>query len=110
MTKKETNPGMIEPGKPINTKALMNEYAINDDIFSTESDKVKLTKEALWQLSETDRLLICLYSEIQSLRKLGELLGVSRTTAYLQIKEIKERIKQYVTEHSTHSGDTGNNN
>lgn len=96
--------------RPIDTKALMKEYAINDDIFSTESDKVRLTKEALWQLNDTDRLLICLYSEIQSLRKLGELLGVSRTTAYLQIKTIKERIKQYVAEHSTDSGNNDHNN
>lgn len=96
--------------KPIDTKALMNEYAKNEDIFSEESEKVRLTKEALWQLSDTDRLLICLYSEIQSLRKLGELLGVSRTTAYLQIKQIKERIKQYVAEHTTDSGHTDYNN
>ncbi len=87
--------------KPIDTKALLNEYAKNEDIFSGESEKVRLVKEALWQLSDTDRLLMCLYSEIQSLRKLGELLGVSRTTAYLQIKQIRERIKQYVAEHTT---------
>lgn len=96
--------------KPIDTRALMNEYRVNDDIFSEESEKVRLTKQALWNLSETDRLLICLYSEIQSLRKLGELLGVSRTTAYLQIKIIKEKIKEYVVEHSSHSGNTCNNN
>ena len=96
--------------KPIDTKALMNEYKVNDDIFSEESEKVRLTKEALWQLSDTDRLLICLYSEIQSLRKLGELLGVSRTTAYLQIKQIKERIKQYVAEHTTDSVIHNDNN
>lgn len=95
--------------KPIDTKALISQYKEDNDIFSEESDKVRLTKQALWQLSDTDRLLICLYSEIQSLRKLGELLGVSRTTAYLQIKEIKEKIKQYVAEHSTYSGHTGNN-
>lgn len=93
--------------KPIDTKALISQYKPDNDIFSEESEKVRLTKEALWQLPDTDRLLICLYSEIQSLRKLGELLGVSRTTAYLQIKEIKEQIKKYVAEHSTHSGHTG---
>lgn len=96
--------------KPIDTKALMNEYKVNDDIFSEESEKVRLTKEALWQLSDTDRLLICLYAEIQSLRKLGELLGVSRTTAYLQIKQIKERIKEYVAEHTTDNINPGNHN
>lgn len=96
--------------KPIDTKALVNEYAKNEDIFSDESEKVRLTKEALWQLSDTDRLLICLYAEIQSLRKLGELLGVSRTTAYLQIKQIKERIKDYVDEHTTDSIMHNNNN
>ena len=92
--------------KPIDTKALVNEYAKNEDIFSEESEKVRLTKEALWELSDTDRLLICLYSEIQSLRKLGELLGVSRTTAYLQIKQIKE----YVAEHTTDSINHNDNN
>ena len=96
--------------KPIDTKALLNEYRINNDIFSEETDKVRLTKEALWQLNETDRLLICLYSEIQSLRKLGQLLGVSRTTAYLQIKQIKEQIKEYVAKHTTDSGNTGYHN
>ncbi len=96
--------------KPIDTKALMGEYAKNEDIFSEESEKVRLTKEALWDLSPTDRLLICLYSEIQSLRKLGELLGVSRTTAYLQIKRIKEKIRNYVAEHTTDSDNPGDNN
>ena len=96
--------------KPIDTKALMNEYRENKDIFSEESEKLRLAKEALWQLPETDRLLMCLYSEIQSLRKLGELLGVSRTTAYLQIKEIKEKIKNYVDEHLSVGGDNNDNN
>lgn len=102
----EENP---QKNRPIDTKALLKEYAINNDIFSTESDRLKYTKEALWKLSETDRLLICLYAEIQSLRKLGELLGVSRTTAYLQIKQIKEKIKNYVdnrTKLTVDSGDT----
>ena len=94
---------MSDLTKPINTKELLKDYEINDDIFSEESDKVRLVKEALWKLSDTDRLLILLYAEIQSLRKLGEMLGVSRTTAYLQIKIIKEKIKEYVAEHSTDS-------
>lgn len=96
--------------KPINTKELMKEYAINDDIFSNESDKVKYTKEALWKLSETDRLLICLYCEIGSLRKLGDILGVSRTTAYIAIKTIKAKMVKYVDEHLSHSSDNGTHN
>lgn len=96
--------------KPIDTRALMNQYLPNNDIFSEESEKLRLTKKALWQLSETDRLLICLYAEIQSLRKLGELLGVSRTTAYLQIKQIKERIKAYVLANTTDSDSDNDNN
>lgn len=96
--------------KPINTKALMNEYAEDKDMFSEESDKVKYTKEALWKLSETDRLLIVLYCEIGSLRKLGEILGVSRTTAYMAIKSIKQRIQEYVRQHTTNSPDNGDNN
>lgn len=96
--------------KPIHTKELMNEYALNTDMFSNESDKVRLTKQALWSLSETDRLLIILYCEIGSLRKLGDLLGVSRTTAFAAVKSIKAKMQKYVAEHSTHSGNPGNHN
>lgn len=78
----------------------MEQYRPDDDIFNDEPEKVRLTKEAIFEcLSETDRLLICLYAEIGSLRKLGELLGVSRTTAYFQIKEIKKKVKDYVKSH-----------
>lgn len=96
--------------KPINTKELLAEYAPDTDMFSEESDKVRYTKEAIWKLSETDRLLIVLYCEIGSLRKLGEILGVSRTTAYLAIKNIKKKIQNYVVEHTTNSGHPSNNN
>ena len=96
--------------KPINAKELMADYKKNDDIFSTESEKVRLTKEALWNLSETDRLLIVLYCEIGSLRKLGDILGVSRTTAFAAVKSIKLKMQKYVAEHSTNSNSNRNNN
>lgn len=84
----------------MNTKELMLQYKPDDDIMCEEDDYVHLAKEALWQLPEPDRLCMILYIEIQSLRKLGELLGVSRTTAYFQIKRIKQQILDYVNSHS----------
>ena len=88
----------------------MADYAKNNDIFSGESDKVRFTKEALWNLSETDRLLIILYCEIGSLRKLGDILGVSRTTAYLAIKSIKAKMQKYVAQRMANSNNPGHNN
>lgn len=93
--------------KPVKTKDLLNDYKEDKSMWNDESDKVRLTKEALWKLSETDRLLIVLYCEIGSLRKLGEMLGVSRTTAYGAIKSIKSKMKKYVDERlSAGSGDS----
>lgn len=84
----------------MNTKELMSEYKYDDDILCEDDERTRLTKQALWKLSEPDRLLIILYAEIQSLRKLGELLGISRTTAYFAIKRIRQEIVDYVNSHS----------
>ena len=74
----------------------MKDYAYDDDIMCDDDERTRLTKQALWKLPEPERLLIVLYAEIQSLRKLGELLGISRTTAYFAIKRIRQEIKDYV--------------
>lgn len=79
-------------------KKVMKDYEPKEDIWSEDDCRTYLTKKAVWELPEPDRLIIVLYSELGSLRKLGEKLGVSRTTCYLYIKRIKASIAKYVEE------------
>jgi DNA-directed RNA polymerase specialized sigma subunit len=71
---------------------IMNDYKPNYSIFSEDEHKMFLIKKALLKLSEADRIIFILYAELGSLRKTGKALGVSHTTAYKQIKMIKEQI------------------
>lgn len=75
-----------------NIKELINEYKPNYDIFCDDDEQMTAIKEAVQNLPDADRIIFILYCESGSLREVGKMLGVSHTTVYKTIKQIKKQI------------------
>ena len=75
---------------------MLEDYEPPKDILFCEEDERTLkVKDILFnKLDVTERNVIILYAELGSLRKLGTELGVSASSAYLKVKQIKEKIKE----------------
>lgn len=75
-----------------NIKELLDEYKPDNNIFTEDDDMMIKMKQSVQNLSDADRIIFILYCESGSLREVGKILGVSHTTVFKQIKEIKQRI------------------
>ena len=83
---------------------VIAEYAEDDDVFNEEKPITKHLKYIIFnKLDEVDRRVILLYAELQSLRKLGKILGVSASSAYIKIRQIKDKIKDALDKSNTDS-------
>lgn len=78
----------------IDIEEILDDYRPNDDdIFNEDTEEMKKLKHIIYNdLDEVDRRVILLYAELGSLRKLGSILGVSASSAFLKIKTIKKKI------------------
>lgn len=80
-------------------KLIKDEYAYNDDPFCPDDQRVKAIKWVIEnRLSEPDRIIIRMYADIGSERKLGKLLGVARSTLREHLVQIKDAIKEGMKE------------
>lgn len=79
-------------------KDIMAEYEVDfTDIFNEDSDIYrKLIKVINERLTAAERIIIYMYSELQSIRQVGYMLGVSQSTAYNELKRIKNKIKEWL--------------
>lgn len=82
----------------LNLKEINDEYKIDkDDIFtSLDDDYIKLVNVIDSKLTKAERIIILMYAELQSIRKVGQVLGVSQSTAYNELTRIKNIIKSYL--------------
>lgn len=72
---------------------LIEDYAPDNTIFSKETPEINKIKNIIYNdLDEVERRIILLYAELGSLRKLGKELGVSASSAWLKIRDIKKKI------------------
>ena len=78
-------------------KDIMTDYRPNEGIFNTEPDRVAAVKDVIWhRLNEVERRVIILYAHLGSQRKLGEELGLSASTINKLIKQIRNKIYEYL--------------
>lgn len=75
----------------ISLKKLMNDYKIEVDDFNYDDEQQKLF-DAVQKLPDPDKIILYLYAELQSYRKLAVELDVSFTTAYKAVKQIRKKI------------------
>ena len=73
-------------------RAIMDEYKFNDDVMCDDPQKVRVAKMALQKISESDRIIYCLYLDQQSSRKVGKILGVSHSTILKQLQRIRQEL------------------
>lgn len=77
----------------MNIREILKDYEPNYTIFNEDEDYIHKIKHIIFnELSLTDRTIIVLYSELQSQRKVGKLLGVSSATVNSLIKNIRGTI------------------
>lgn len=65
-------------------------------LFSDEDDRMQALRLIISsRLNEADRNILALYAELGSVRKLGEVLRVSKSSAAQQIQRIREEVLRF---------------
>ena len=78
---------------PDELRAILSEYAYDPDIMNNEDERSLEIKKAMTCLDDAERIIFCLYMELQSSRKLGEFLGgISHSTVLKEINRIRKKI------------------
>lgn len=74
-------------------KSIREDYRWDGSIFSQEPDRTARIKWIIDnRLTEVERILILLYVDCQSYRKLGQRLGLSHQTCAKEVRRIREKI------------------
>lgn len=73
-------------------KAILADYEYNSDIFCEEDEGTIKIKHALTKIPLADKIIFCLQADIQSFRKVGNILGISYTTVFNEFKRIRNEI------------------
>lgn len=95
--KKEKEPITIDI-KPQELRNILEQY--KPDMLRDNEDLYKY-KDALSQLEKSDQIIFSLYAELESERKVAELLGVSRSPIHKIITNIRKQILEYDTDKPT---------
>lgn len=77
----------------IDIDKILEEYKPDNSLFAEEDEKINKLKNIIYSLTEPEKRIILLYAELGTFRKLGKELGVSTSSAYLKIKDIRNKIK-----------------
>lgn len=74
-------------------KKIKDDYAFTPDILDQDDIRVARVKKIMRdELSEVERTILILYMELQSFRKLGEVMGCSHQTMRNEVQRIKDKI------------------
>lgn len=86
--KKEKENPTIEI-KPIELRNIMSQF--NPDLM-TDNEEFYNYKVAMDKLEQSDKIIFALYAELESERKVADLLGVSRSPIHKILQRIKGQI------------------
>ena len=77
----------------IDIQQILEDYAPDTSIWNDDEELVNKLKEIIYnKLTEPEKRIILMYAELGNLRKLGKELGVSTSSAWIKIKDIKTKI------------------
>ena len=82
----------IQNSQKINLDELLEEYQLDFSLFSDLDDRLLDIADKWEKLKDTDKIVLILYAEYGSLRKVGSLLGFSHSTIDKYIKEIRSKL------------------
>lgn len=95
--KKEKEPITIDI-KPQELRNILEQF--RPDMLRDNEEFYKY-KEAIQHLEKSDQIIFSLYAELESERKVAELLGVSRSPIHKIITNIRKQILEYDTDKPT---------
>lgn len=75
-----------------NIKQIIEEYKPDTSIWNEDDERMTKIKTAVSKLNDADKIIFTIYCETGSLRETGKILGVSHSTAFKCIREIKKQI------------------
>lgn len=78
----------------IRLRLLDEEYTDSKGVFDEDDARVRRCKAALRRLSDSDRRLFILYADTGSVRKLSQMLRVSKSTVQNRVSEIRRKLKK----------------
>lgn len=82
----------LNNSQKINLDELLQDYQLDFGLFTDLDDRL-LDIAPKWEhLKETDKIIMILYAEYGSLRKVGSLLGFSHSTIDKYIKQIRKKL------------------
>lgn len=76
----------------INLEELLEDYELDFGTFTELDDRLLGIEDKLTALKAPERIILILYAELKSYRKVGKILGFSHSTVMKHIKEIKEKL------------------
>ena len=91
--KREENDIKIDPKT---LREILEDYEYVEDIFTEEDQKTRRIKKAMTTLDRSDYIILCLYTHLQSERKVASILGCSRTPVNRLLKKIREKVKEEI--------------
>ena len=77
----------------IDIDKILEEYKPDNSLFTEEDEDINKLKNIIYSLTEPEKRIILLYAELGTFRKLGKELGVSTSSAYLKVLDIRNKIK-----------------
>ena len=82
----------LNQSQKINLDEILNEYNLDLSLFTDIDDRLLDIADNWNGLKMPDKIIMILYAEFGSLRKVADILGFSHTTVNKYIKEIRERL------------------
>lgn len=79
---------------PEEIKQIVQEYNLDLDDPMNYDDELVEVFSAVNKLPAPERLILILYAELQSQRKLGSVLGVSHGTCLKALRQIREKLNR----------------
>lgn len=76
----------------INLEELLKDYDLDFGVFTELDDRLLEIEDKLTALKAPERIILILYAELKSYRKVGKVLGFSHSTVMKHIKEIREKL------------------
>lgn len=76
----------------INLEELLEDYELDFGVFSELDDRLLDIQDEYLALTITEKILLILYSELKSYRKVAKVLGFSHSTVAKQIKDIRNKL------------------
>lgn len=76
----------------INLEELLKDYELDFGMFTDLDDRLLEIEDKYSALKAPEKIILILYAELKSYRKIAKILGFSHSTVMKHIKEIRNKL------------------